>query len=218
MTYINRIDEVAKRFGFIQPFLVRAMGIWENLERDAKLLGYDILSHHLREEHYHTEEAELGTSLRTNIRAMIMILYEQEGATPHADCEQLREKDAIYGGSWCKRGGQGAFMMLARKADRVAEFMKNGASAIHADNEDTLGDLRRYLILVESWHVDQEKPLVQRGEEMLVSVLSPPPSAKAAVRYCVDAKQNGHCDRCGQMMVYPDGSREQSLQVCELPF
>ena len=206
MTYIAHIDEVAKRYGFVQPFLARAMGIWEYLERDAKLLGYDILSEHLRSTSQ-TEEGSLGRSLRTNIQSMIIILYEQEGATTHADCEQLREKDAIYGGSWCKRGGQGAFMMLARKADRVAEFMKNGASAIHADNEDTLGDLRRYLILVEAWHVEHEKPLVERGKAMLVETLSPP-----AVRYCCDAKSTGYCDRCGAVLT------RGVTQLCELPF
>lgn len=33
--------------------------------------------------------------------------------------EQLIDKEVSYKGSWQRRGGQGAFMMLARKADRV---------------------------------------------------------------------------------------------------
>lgn len=36
-----------------------------------------------------------------------------------ADAAFLRRKDAQYGGSWKKRGGVGAFMMLARKWDRL---------------------------------------------------------------------------------------------------
>lgn len=35
------------------------------------------------------------------------------------DVQRVREKEASYKGSWKKRGGIGAFMMLARKWDRI---------------------------------------------------------------------------------------------------
>lgn len=102
------------------------------------------------------------------------------------DVTVLRRKDKEYGGSWLKRGGIGAFMMLARKWDRLETAMtkemrttsighfKSPKSStlvevtgndpivdydiIHralADGReegilDDIGDLRRYLLLVES--------------------------------------------------------------------
>jgi hypothetical protein len=36
-----------------------------------------------------------------------------------ADVARLREEEDSYGGSWKRRGGVGAFMMLARKWDRI---------------------------------------------------------------------------------------------------
>jgi hypothetical protein len=84
------------------------------------------------------------------------------------DCDVLRRKDREYGGSWLKRGGIGAFMMLARKWDRLEQAvgrsvqMTGGATAAKYDilehtlvdtrEEgllDDIGDLRRYLLLVE---------------------------------------------------------------------
>lgn len=77
------------------------------------------------------------------------------------DLEVIEHKEKTYKGSWRKRGGAGAFMMLARKWDRI----ENMAEAAGYDiftllREDESGadgtmlaevrDLRRYLILVES--------------------------------------------------------------------
>lgn len=199
MTYIVRIDEVAKKFAITKPFLNRAMDLWENLEASAEMLGYDILSDHMRSV-FNSEEAALGRNLRDHVRALIVVLYEQDGANWEDDCSQLREKDKIYGGSWCKRGGQGAFMMLARKADRVAEAMLDKTIT---DVEDTLGDWRRYLILVEAWHVDAEKARLTEA----IPTPSPP-------EYCVDSKLVGHCDKCGELV--PSG---QQMQTCNgMPF
>lgn len=83
------------------------------------------------------------------------------------DVRTLLRKEQTYRGSWKKRGGVGAFMMLARKWDRL----ENCAQAADWDifrsiawGEDTYGpgadgtalaeirDLRRYLALVEAWH------------------------------------------------------------------
>lgn len=74
------------------------------------------------------------------------------------DAEALENAEKSYGDSWQKRGGVGAFMMLARKWDRIENQVKkfnwNVFEAIFADPSpegilDDIGDLRRYLFLVE---------------------------------------------------------------------
>jgi hypothetical protein len=78
------------------------------------------------------------------------------------DVDKLEKAEKSYGDSWKKRGGVGAFMMLARKWDRIAQqnSMKNTGydifKAIKEDNYsetgvlDDIRDLRRYLLLVEA--------------------------------------------------------------------
>jgi hypothetical protein len=76
------------------------------------------------------------------------------------DQEELFRKEATYQGSWQKRGGIGAFMMLARKWDRIENqvlpFNYDIFEAMMADTAvrdgmlDDIQDLRRYLTLVES--------------------------------------------------------------------
>lgn len=75
------------------------------------------------------------------------------------DVESLTHSQESYGDSWKKRGGVGAFMMLARKWDRIENQVKKHNfdifETIYADpsNEgiiDDIWDLRRYLILVEA--------------------------------------------------------------------
>lgn len=100
----------------------------------------------------------------------------------NADVAQLQQKDREYGASWKSRGGVGAFMMLARKWDRLENMVKAtrlyeaqktvitgdeqvqatqydifahaaGSHMERGDAEsllDTIGDLRRYLLLVEA--------------------------------------------------------------------
>lgn len=79
-----------------------------------------------------------------------------------ADCDHIRKKEATYQGSWKRRGGVGAFMMLARKWDRLEKMLEGGVaydifSAIERDVSGLDGsalaeirDLRRYLLLVEA--------------------------------------------------------------------
>jgi hypothetical protein len=98
------------------------------------------------------------------------------------DVDEVTRKDISYGSSWKKRGGVGAFMMLARKWDRLEEMVK---SKIYAEDRFSTGstgfgydifaaikstggggedgtvlaevrDLRRYLLLVEA-------EMMQRG-------------------------------------------------------
>lgn len=95
-----------------------------------------------------------------------------------SDVEVLREKEKTYGASWKLRGGAGAFMMLARKWDRLENMLRaepiivnrsrDGKSNLilgqydvfthiehkpNGEDDSVLAqvrDLRRYLLLVEA--------------------------------------------------------------------
>lgn len=75
------------------------------------------------------------------------------------DAAGLKEAYASYGPSWKQRGGVGAFMMLARKWDRLErrtrQLMWDIFRCIAEDDRregaiDDVRDLRRYLMLVEA--------------------------------------------------------------------
>ena len=75
------------------------------------------------------------------------------------DVDELHKAEESYGDSWKQRGGIGAFMMLARKWDRLErQVEKTGYDvfeAIDGDNRpegiiDDIRDLRRYLLLVDA--------------------------------------------------------------------
>ena len=75
------------------------------------------------------------------------------------DTEQLHVSEQSYGDSWRKRGGVGAFMMLARKWDRLEKQVEEHGydifKAIKTDTRpegiiDDIRDLRRYLLLVDA--------------------------------------------------------------------
>ena len=75
------------------------------------------------------------------------------------DIRALAKAEESYGDSWKKRGGVGAFMMLARKWDRLETQVsaKNFDVFEAADQDkrpegilDDIQDLRRYLFLVEA--------------------------------------------------------------------
>ena len=80
------------------------------------------------------------------------------------DVSKLEQAERTYGDSWRKRGGIGAFMMLARKWDRIEnQVTKDGYDifeSIYNDPSDTgilddIRDLRRYLLLVEGFMVSE---------------------------------------------------------------
>ena len=88
------------------------------------------------------------------------------GLKPLADgmVEQLYEKEAAYGGSWQKRGGQGAYMMTCRKTDRIEIIAKrNGYDIFEAirnndgDVVDDIKDLITYYMLILSHASISEK-------------------------------------------------------------
>lgn len=75
------------------------------------------------------------------------------------DVESLHVSEKSYGDSWKRRGGVGAYMMLARKIDRIENHVKKLGydvfAAISSDMRpegiiDDIRDLRRYLALVEA--------------------------------------------------------------------
>lgn len=107
------------------------------------------------------------------------------------DLEVLAAKEATYHGSWKRRGGVGAFMMLARKWDRLESLVERAGEstemharpwdvfvAIDADPSGQDGsalaevrDLRRYLLLVEA-------EMVARG--VVTKTGAPPVALKEA--------------------------------------
>jgi hypothetical protein len=78
------------------------------------------------------------------------------------DVAILLHKELEYRGSWQRRGGRNAWAQLARKWDRLEAQVLEGADedlfhAIQKDLRpegvlDDIGDLRRYLMLVEARH------------------------------------------------------------------
>lgn len=100
------------------------------------------------------------------------------------DVAALIHAEKQYGDSWKKRGGIGAFMMLARKWDRLERFTTTQStpydifSAVESDSRpegiiDDIRDLRRYLLLVEA-------ELLSRGTcpALLPKDRQSPPSAE----------------------------------------
>lgn len=87
------------------------------------------------------------------------------------DVSSLKQKDKEYGSSWKQRGGVGAFMMLARKWDRLEKQVAGDDcdepagqydifQHIQFDDRaegliDDIRDLRRYLLLVEAEMIDR---------------------------------------------------------------
>ena len=76
------------------------------------------------------------------------------------DVSSLMEAQKSYGDSWRSRGGVGAFMMLARKWDRIEnqteKFKYDIFDTILNDHSvegilDDIKDLRCYLLLVEAY-------------------------------------------------------------------
>lgn len=79
------------------------------------------------------------------------------GLIANSIVETLWKKEADYQGSWQKRGGPGAFMMLARKWDRIENISKEDNFDIfksvkknRGEITDDIDDLIGYLLLVRS--------------------------------------------------------------------
>jgi hypothetical protein len=85
--------------------------------------------------------------------------WEQMRDIAQKDLTQLINAEKSYGDSWRRRGGTGAFMMLARKFDRIEQQSKSVNWDIFEACEKYDGDLRRYLLLVEQFVRHGDKPL-----------------------------------------------------------
>lgn len=88
--------------------------------------------------------------------------YSQIRDIANTDVDTLIKKGETYGRSWQNRGGAGAFMMLARKWDRIENICKGvGYNIFKAGVNNTgeilddIADLRAYLLLVESEVITQ---------------------------------------------------------------
>ena len=84
--------------------------------------------------------------------------YEKMRNISQVDVDKLELAGKSYGDSWKRRGGVGAFMMLARKWDRIENqvlgYNYDVFDAYFNDDRkegilDDIQDLRRYLLLVE---------------------------------------------------------------------
>jgi len=99
-------------------------------------------------------------------------------------------KERTYRGSWMKRGGIGAFMMLARKWDRIEQFAKDHnydiveayqatqhqPDGLHDDIDDLMGYLLLVKALMEDYReVDNYHARPQRKEDEEEQT-TPPPS------------------------------------------
>ncbi len=104
-----------------------------------------------------------------------MTKWENMKNIAQEDVNTLKRAEDSYGDSWKRRGGVGAFMMLARKFDRIEnQSEKHGwdvfkAGDVYTGDEgllDDIRDLRRYLILVENELVygDDKPQTIEEGE------------------------------------------------------
>jgi len=103
------------------------------------------------------------------------------------DVVTLIEKEKVYRGSWKKRGGIGAFMMLARKWDRIEnqcclddyDIFQSVSDCFVDGVEDKDGllddirDLRCYLLLVEQEVRRVENVRLETDDEAVYGEPSP---------------------------------------------
>src|SRR3546814_16570964 len=99
--------------------------------------------------------------LKKTFRSLKMENYAHIRELANKDVDMLIEKGMSYGNSWRKRGGIGAFMMMARKMDGIEnqsagyDIFKSIQKGIELGitNDgilDAIRDLPAYLLLLES--------------------------------------------------------------------
>lgn len=114
-------------------------------------------------------------------------IYDKVTELAVRDASEVEARDRTYGSSWEKRGGIGAFMMLARKWDRIEKQVEgNGydifATILRDPSEsgilDDIADLRRYLLLVEA---RVRLRLLVQGNKLGVPIRVPAPAGVKTV-------------------------------------
>tara|TARA_R110000803_G_C11769945_1_gene295131 strand:- start:215 stop:550 length:336 start_codon:yes stop_codon:yes gene_type:complete len=105
--------------------------------------------------------------------------WENMKTVAQNDLHALKKAEMSYGDSWKRRGGVGAFMMLARKFDRIEhQSEKHGWDIFEAGKAfqgeagllDDIRDLRRYLLLVENDILHQDS--LTESEELVETIIS----------------------------------------------
>lgn len=137
--------------------------IFEHLAADTKSDGFIDDVRDLRR-YLMLAEAEIAARQAGDVEDSGRGYLDQLESIAESDVANIEEKERAYGSSWKRRGGIGAFMMLARKFDRIEQRVSaevpgaqkhNLFQHILADRRaepllDDIRDLRRYLILVEA--------------------------------------------------------------------
>ena len=110
---------------------------------------------------------------KDEIADLVKEVFEDHGSSVTAwgiigleDALELQQKGKAYGDSWKRRGGVGAFFVMARKWDRLENLLirvgydifRSDELALDETIRDTMADLRRYLTLIEN-HLRLKKPL-----------------------------------------------------------
>jgi len=103
-----------------------------------------------------------------------MSKWENMKEVAQSDLEALKRAETSYGDSWKRRGGVGAFMMLARKFDRIEHQVHKcdwdifEAGHIYVGDAgllDDIRDLRRYLLLTEGHILENTIPTYVEEDE-----------------------------------------------------
>ena len=111
------------------------------------------------------------------MKEKLMSKWEKMKDIAQNDLSALQKAETSYGDSWKRRGGVGAFMMLARKFDRIEhQSQKHGWDVFEAGEVykgeagllDDIRDLRRYLLLVEEYILDHTimESVVEEAEDV----------------------------------------------------
>ena len=171
---VDTFNMLARKWDRVEKRLATSSGaspydIFEHIAADTKSDGFIDDVRDLRR-YLMLAEAEIVARAAMNADDSGRGYLDQLHALADGDVANIEEKERAYGSSWKRRGGIGAFMMLARKFDRIEQRVSSeiavtadapGAQRhnlfqhIVADRRaepllDDIRDLRRYLILVEA--------------------------------------------------------------------
>lgn len=103
-----------------------------------------------------------------------MTMIDRLKSIANQDAVVVAAKNKQYGESWCRRGGQQAFAVIWRKADRIESIltqMNNGYDIFEAwrknpgNVRDDIQDLRQYFLLLEEYLTRSDVLVVSRNPE-----------------------------------------------------